>query len=85
MIIDEFYTYEFEAEDLVIRKWNFQEKNADGLLIYYNEATDLVTECVEYEDEHEFAKENDVFLTQFDVLLENTEFVPFDEVWGQDE
>jgi hypothetical protein len=85
MIIEEFYTYEFEAEDLIIRKWNFQEKNDDGLLVYYNEATDLITECVEYDTEEEFAKENDVFLTQWDALLENTEFIPFDDVWGEDE
>jgi hypothetical protein len=85
MIIEEFYTYEFEAEDLIIRKWNFQEKNDDGLLVYYNEATDLITECVEYDTEEEFAKENDVFLTQWDALLENTEFIPSDDVWGEDE
>jgi hypothetical protein len=85
MIVEEFYTYEFEAEDLIIRKWNFQEKNRDGLLIYYNEATDLMTECIEYDTEEEFAKENDVFLTQWDVVIENTEFISFDDVWGKDE
>jgi hypothetical protein len=85
MVVEEFYTYEFEAEDLIIRKWNFQEKNRDGLLIYYNEATDLMTECIEYDTEEEFAKENDVFLTQWDVVIENTEFISFDDVWGKDE
>ncbi len=85
MIVEQFYTYEFEAEDLIIRQWNFQEKNRDGLLIYYNEATDLITECIEYDTEEEFAKENDVFLTQWDVVIENTEFIPFDDVWGKDE
>jgi hypothetical protein len=85
MIVEEFYTYEFEAEDLIIRKWNFQEKNRDGLLVYYNEATDLITECIEYETEEEFVKENDVFLTQWDVVIENTEFISFDDVWGEDE
>jgi hypothetical protein len=85
MIVEEFYTYEFEAEDLIIRKWNFQEKNRDGLLVYYNEATDLITECVEYDTEEEFVKENDVFLTQWDVVIENTEFISFDDVWGEDE
>ncbi len=85
MIIERFYTFEEIGEDLIIYSWDFQERNRDGLLIYYNEQTDTTTECVACETEKEFAKENDVFLTRWDALLENTEFIPFDNVWGEDE
>jgi len=70
MIIEKFYTYEELGDDLVIYSWDFKEKNQDGLLIYYNEQTDTLTECYDYDTEKEFAVENDVFLSRLDVVLE---------------
>ena len=74
MIFDKFYTYEMLGEDMIIYTWQFEERNEDGLLVYYNEQNDTYTECVPYDDPDDFRKENELYLSILDIALDFEEF-----------
>ena len=85
-MIYEFYTFSKHNKDLHIHTWEYSHRNDDGLDVYYCEAHDKETTVVPYDNEDEFAKENDVFLNIIDIVLDETPVFEIDLVdWDTDE
>lgn len=79
-MLDRFYTYSRHDDDLHIHAWDFVEKNDDGLHVYHNAANNKDTTVIPYDNEDDFCRENDVFESRLEIVLNNEDTFTLDEV-----